>query len=430
MTRSRARALFVSASIALLTLVPLGAAPQNVKPPVVASSAALLDILRAEMTRNMAVLEKQPVPPYFLAYSVNETRSSQMSASFGALTGDLDNQARTLGVDVRTGDYALDNTREIRGEPAPPAGIGRATIPLTDSAPGVAVAAWSATDRAYRQAVERLARVKTNLAAKVKEEDPAPDFSREEPQVSVGAARHVHPRQGPVAGAPSQALRRLLRRPAHRPRRGRAERRGDHALPGHHRGHSPADRRYRAGDSPSRRSRRRTMGWSCRSTPRTTRARGRPSVRSAAAAKTCADWSRRSPGFAPRRSSIRTRGRRSCRAAPPACSSTRSSATGSKGRARRRPTTRRRSRGRSASRSCRRSSASSPIPRSRGSAPPSWPAPTRSTTKAFGRGGSRWSRAASSRSSCSAGRRCPASHARMATAAVSQGCARSRASRT
>ncbi len=244
MTRARARALFVSGLLALLTLVPLGASTQNPASPAAASPAALLDILRAELARNMAVLEKQPVPPYFLAYSVNESRSSQISASFGALTGDQDSHSRTLGVDVRTGDYSLDNTREIRGEPAPPAGIGRAAVPLTDSAPGVSVAAWSATDRAYRQAVERLARVKTNLAAKVKEEDPAPDFSREDPQVSVGSPASFQLDKARVAGPPPPALRGLLRRPSHRPRRGGAERRSHDALPGHHRGHAPPDRRY------------------------------------------------------------------------------------------------------------------------------------------------------------------------------------------
>ncbi len=183
----RARAFFVASLLAWLTLVPAAAPIQRPAPASLPSSAALLDILQAEMTRNVAVLAKQPVPPYFVAYSVNETRSAQLSASFGATIADLDNHSRTLGVDVRTGDYALDNTREIRGEPAPPAGLGRAAVPLTDSQPGVALAAWAATDRAYRQAVERLARVKTNLASKVKEEDPAPDFSREDPQVSVEA---------------------------------------------------------------------------------------------------------------------------------------------------------------------------------------------------------------------------------------------------
>ena len=183
MISSRVRAFAV---LALVALVPVGSSSQRATVPGAASSTALLDILQAELKRNVEVLRKEPVPPYFVAYTVNDTQSSQLAASFGAIVADLDNHSRTFGVDVRTGDYALDNTREIRGEPAPPAGLGRSSLPLTDSEAGVGMAAWLATDRAYRQSVERLARVKTNLAAKVKEEDPAPDFSREDPQVFVG----------------------------------------------------------------------------------------------------------------------------------------------------------------------------------------------------------------------------------------------------
>src|SRR5262249_50530198 len=48
-------------------------------------------------------------------------------------------------------------------------------------------ALWRVTDRAYKQAVEALTRVKTNVASTVKEENPAPDFSHEESQVHAGA---------------------------------------------------------------------------------------------------------------------------------------------------------------------------------------------------------------------------------------------------
>ena len=193
MTRPRVRACVAFAVFVFAGLVPLGASsPRGHAAPGPASSAAaapspaLLDILQAELTRNMTVLKTQPVPPYYVSYTVYDSQSSQLDASFGAVVADADDHTRTFGVDVRTGDYALDDTHEIRGDPAPPAALGRAVLPLTDSAPAIDVAAWQATDRAYRQAVERLARVKTNLAAKVKEEDPAPDFSRENPQVFVG----------------------------------------------------------------------------------------------------------------------------------------------------------------------------------------------------------------------------------------------------
>jgi predicted Zn-dependent protease len=193
MTSPRVRACVAFAVFVFASLVPIGASsPLGHAASGLAPSAAaapvpvLLEILQSELNRNVGVLKSQPVPPYYVSYTVYDTQSSQIDASFGAVVADVDDHARTFGVDVRTGDYALDNTHEIRGDPAPPAALGRAVIPLTDSAPAIDVAAWQATDRAYHQSVERLARVKTNLAAKVKEEDPAPDFSREDPQVFVG----------------------------------------------------------------------------------------------------------------------------------------------------------------------------------------------------------------------------------------------------
>jgi predicted Zn-dependent protease len=64
--------------------------------------------------------------------------------------------------------------------------VSRIALPLTDDEPAIRLALWRATDRTYKQASEALIRVKTNVAAKVKEEDPAPDFSREEPQTYTG----------------------------------------------------------------------------------------------------------------------------------------------------------------------------------------------------------------------------------------------------
>ncbi len=186
------RHLRLSLVLALIGLVPVGAVSERSGGQAAgARPVALLDILQAELARNVEVLGKEPVPPYFMAYTVYDVQTTELGASFGAMIADNDGRSRTFGVDVRTGDYSLDNTHEVRGEPAPPTGLGRSAIPLADSAPGVGVAAWLATDRAYRQSVERLARVKTNLAAKVKEEDPAPDFSREEPQVFAGTPASV-----------------------------------------------------------------------------------------------------------------------------------------------------------------------------------------------------------------------------------------------
>ena len=64
----------------------------------------------------------------------------------------------------------------------------RSACPLTDDEKPIRLALWRATDRSYKQASEALTRVRTNVAAKVQDENPAPDFSREEKQQHTGTA--------------------------------------------------------------------------------------------------------------------------------------------------------------------------------------------------------------------------------------------------
>jgi len=147
----------------------------------------ILNVLQAELRRNFDTLSKGATPAYFIGYTVRDDRSTQIVASFGALDRSDDSRARFGTVEVRVGDYALDNTHPIRGEGggAPPR-AGRLSLPLTDEAQPVTLAFWRATDRAFKLATEGLTRVTTNVAGKVREERPAPDFSREMPQVYTG----------------------------------------------------------------------------------------------------------------------------------------------------------------------------------------------------------------------------------------------------
>jgi predicted Zn-dependent protease len=62
---------------------------------------------------------------------------------------------------------------------------GRLQLPYADAEAPIRTAFWQATDRAFKQATESLARVQANIVSTVKEENPAPDFSREAPQTST-----------------------------------------------------------------------------------------------------------------------------------------------------------------------------------------------------------------------------------------------------
>jgi TldD protein len=154
-----------------------------------ATSGSLLNILQSELQRNFQALNKEPVPAYFVGYTVHDERSTYLSASNGALERSDEQRSRFATVEVRVGDYALDNTHPIRGDTggAGPR-VGRVTLPLTDEEKPIRLALWRLTDRTFKQSTEALTRVKSNIASKIREDDPAPDFSHEEPQTYAGSS--------------------------------------------------------------------------------------------------------------------------------------------------------------------------------------------------------------------------------------------------
>ena len=148
---------------------------------------ALLGIMQAELRRNLDALKTAPNPAYFVGYTVHDTRSTRFAASVGALLRSDQSQTRAASVEVRVGDYTFDNTHPLRGDSGGGPRITRVNLPLTDAEAPIRLELWRGTDRAYRQSAEALTRARTNAAAKIQDDDPAPDFSREEPQVHIDA---------------------------------------------------------------------------------------------------------------------------------------------------------------------------------------------------------------------------------------------------
>jgi len=156
-------------------------------PIVDAADAPILAVMQSELERNFRVLSKEQSPAYFLSYTVHDERTTYLSASFGALQQSSENRGRAATVEVRVGEYFLDNTHPIRGDvSAMSPRVRRIALPLTDDEKPIRQALWLGTDRAFKQAAQALTRVKTNVAAKIQEEDPAADFSREQPETFAG----------------------------------------------------------------------------------------------------------------------------------------------------------------------------------------------------------------------------------------------------
>ncbi len=145
-----------------------------------------MQAMKDELARSMQTLKSQPTPPYFISYEITETGFAAVSGSFGAVISNNETRRRQLAIDLRVGDYSIDNTHEIRGggnqfQDAADR-FSFIPMPIDDDPAAIRSVLWFETDRKFKRAVERLTRVRTNIQVKVAEEDKSDDFSREAPE--------------------------------------------------------------------------------------------------------------------------------------------------------------------------------------------------------------------------------------------------------
>ena len=170
-----------------LAIVPLRSAGQS----VAVANDAVFRAMDDELQRSVKELQfKDFEKPYFIQYTVLDEDEYSIAATFGAITSSDRNRGRAMQVQVRVGDYTFDNSEFTAGGggggfggPAS-TGVLTSTVIENDYA-GIRHSLWLATDQAYKQAVEQIARKRAFVQNKVQEEK-IPDFSREEAVNSVG----------------------------------------------------------------------------------------------------------------------------------------------------------------------------------------------------------------------------------------------------
>ena len=80
------------------------------------SKPPLVSILQAELSRNIDVLKQQPVPAYYAAYTLYDSRSTQILASFGAI--DRSDQQPVIAPSVRSrGGAHRESTDAVGKQP-------------------------------------------------------------------------------------------------------------------------------------------------------------------------------------------------------------------------------------------------------------------------------------------------------------------------
>lgn len=152
----------------------------------------LIKVMEKELARSFAGLKNAGKEPlYFLQYEIVDEEEINISTFNGTILDNKYSRNRYLTVDVRVGNYKLDNTHQLRGSTgfsgfdfyAP----SYEQIPLEDDEFAVREVLWQKTDEEFKKAQERIMKVKAERETKVAETDTSPDFSKAEPVIDLGS---------------------------------------------------------------------------------------------------------------------------------------------------------------------------------------------------------------------------------------------------
>lgn len=167
-----------SGATAQLELIPLASRDGATPSPLIAT-------MQAELRRASDAFAAHPeVPVHYLAYQIEDSDAHSLSASFGALVGSYATRERNLDVLLRAGDPNLDSSHPLRDDGLFSMFRGYAqptAIPVEDDLAAVRARIWNETEISYRNAAERLVKVRSERLVKAAEEDSSTDFSREPP---------------------------------------------------------------------------------------------------------------------------------------------------------------------------------------------------------------------------------------------------------
>lgn len=146
----------------------------------------LLSAMRDELKRSTEQLELAEMEkPYFIEFAVQDSERYRIEAVFGALTQSDHSKNRAFRVDVRVGNYELDNSEfnSQRSMFSFSRNMNRGLVLENDYA-ALRRDLWLATDAVYKKALEEMAQKQSFMETHLQSEE-VPDFSREEPRQMI-----------------------------------------------------------------------------------------------------------------------------------------------------------------------------------------------------------------------------------------------------
>ncbi|MFN3781640.1 MAG: hypothetical protein ACK4SO_05650, partial [Candidatus Kapaibacteriota bacterium] len=141
----------------------------------------LISSLKKELARFLQKLSTEQYPPYYLSYIVFDIETATVSNSFGRTATKNNSRNRILNIDLRVGNYTLDNTHKVDIDAFSFSSFQNTKLPLKGDEKALRTSIWNATEKAYKDAMKQYQSVLSSRALKVKEEDTSADFTQEIP---------------------------------------------------------------------------------------------------------------------------------------------------------------------------------------------------------------------------------------------------------
>ena len=135
--------------------------------------------MATELNRSFDALQEQQTPPYWMQLAITEHQYEGLTFSDGALFDTMKKTTRVADVDVRVGDWKLDNTHPLidggyfSDEPT----HFSESVPIGNDPLMLRRYIWKIVDQAYRTSVRRLIKIESNRSLKVELEDQSDDWS-------------------------------------------------------------------------------------------------------------------------------------------------------------------------------------------------------------------------------------------------------------
>ena len=159
---------------------------------VAAADDVPMKAMRDEMARSVGMQLTGLSKPYFVAYRIQDINDVTIVADLGSIVTSQSARTRLLQVQLRVGDYKLDNTNFLAFGTRQASGFGMGEqIAVDDDYSELRREIWLATDAEYKKAVELFTAKQAALQNQSHGED-IPDFTQEKPNKSFA-------KQAPIA---------------------------------------------------------------------------------------------------------------------------------------------------------------------------------------------------------------------------------------